>query len=181
LTFICELQALGDVVRQRLDVDLARDVLEHAALLGPRRVLAAEEVQRHDRVDGHVEIHAQEVDVHRVPADGVTLGVLQHRGGGVPAELQLDHRAARGQRVAQLALVDGEGERVVAAAVEDAGHLAFTAQAAGGTRVGDLAFGDGELRGLTGHGRRRMVAPRRPRAPSGGGADLSTTIEGWAA
>ena len=31
-----------------------------------------------DRVDGDVEVHAQEVDVHRVPAHRVALGVLEH-------------------------------------------------------------------------------------------------------
>ena len=119
--------------------------------------------RRDDRVDGHVEAHAQEVDVHRVPAHRVALGVLEHGRGGLAVELELDHGAARGERVAQLALVDGERQRVLAAAVEDAGHLALAAQAAGGARVGDLARGDGELGGLTGHGRRRMVAPRRSR------------------
>ena len=43
-------------------------------------------------------------------AHGVALGVLEHGGRGVAAELELDHGAARGQRVAQLALVDGEGD-----------------------------------------------------------------------
>jgi hypothetical protein len=144
-------------------------VLEHASLDGARGLVAADELEGHDRMDGDVQIHAQEVDVHRVPAHGVALSVLEHRRSRVAAQLELDHGAAGSERVTQLALVDGEGHRVVAAAVEDAGHLALAAQAARGARVGDLARGDGELGGLTGHGRRRMVAPRRSRAPSRAG------------
>ncbi len=47
-----ELEALGDVVGQRLDVDLARDVLEHAALLGPGGVLAAQELEGVEEAPG---------------------------------------------------------------------------------------------------------------------------------
>ena len=43
------------------------------------------------------------------------------------------------QRVAQLARVDAEGERLAAAAVEDAGHAAGAAQAAVRARALDLA------------------------------------------
>ena len=74
---------LGDRVRQRLDVQLARDLLEHAALLDAGRLLAAGQLERHDRVDRDVEVDAQQVDVHRLAAHRVVLGALEDRGGGV--------------------------------------------------------------------------------------------------
>ena len=50
--------------------------------------------------------------MQRGAAHRVALGVLQDRGRAVLAELELDDGAARGQRMAQLALVDREGQRL---------------------------------------------------------------------
>ena len=42
-----------------------------------------------------------------MPTHRVALGILEHRRGALAAQLELDHGAARRERVAQLALVDG--------------------------------------------------------------------------
>ena len=62
--------------RQRFHVDLARDLLEHAAFLDARRLLDAVQLQRDGRLDLLVEVHAQEVDVRRLPVDGMALCLL---------------------------------------------------------------------------------------------------------
>ena len=41
-----------------------------------------------------------------------------------PVDLEVDHRAAVGERLAQLARLDLEGDRILAAAVDDAGDVA---------------------------------------------------------
>ena len=51
----------GIARRQRLDVELARDLLQHAALLDARRL--ADELHRDRRVDRLVEPNLVEVDV----------------------------------------------------------------------------------------------------------------------
>ncbi len=145
-------ERLGDLRRQRLDVQLARDLLEHAAALGAGRVVAADELQRHDRVDRDVEVHAQQVDVHRLAAHRVVLGALQDGRRGLAVGDDLEHGAPGGKRVAQLARVGAEGDRVAVASVEDAGDAAAAAQAARGAGALGLARGDGELRRLRGHG-----------------------------
>ena len=80
--------------------------------------------------------------MQRVAANDVVLGVLQNGRGGLATQLKVEHRAARGERVAQVALVDGERDGVLASPVQDARDLAGTAQTAGLTRVGDRALGD---------------------------------------
>jgi hypothetical protein len=55
---------------------------------------------------------------------------LEHRGGGVAIDRDVQDGAARRKRDAQLASVDVEGDRILAAAVEDAGDPALAAQAA---------------------------------------------------
>ena len=47
----------------------------------------------------------------------------------------LEHRAATGERCAQLARVRAEGDRVTAAAIQDAGNAAAATQAARGARA----------------------------------------------
>src|SRR6185436_14045315 len=120
-----DVDRLGDRGRQRLDVHLAGDVLEDAALDDAGGLLLADEVHRHGRLDGDLEVDAQQVDVHEVAAHRVALGLLQHGGRGRAAvDGELEHRAAGGERVAQRALVDGEGDGALRAAVEHAGNLA---------------------------------------------------------
>ena len=72
------LDRVRDLGRQRLDVQLARDLLEHAAGLDAGGVLGAGELEHDGRVDLLSEVDAQQVDVHRVARDRMTLVVLEH-------------------------------------------------------------------------------------------------------
>ena len=124
------LERVRDVGRQRLDGELARDLLEHAALLDAGSVVGADELEHDRRLDRLVEPDAQQVDVHGVAGDRVAGQLLdddRRAAGAVDAEVE--HRAGVGQRLAQHARVDLEGDRVLAAAVYDAGDLALAAQA----------------------------------------------------
>ena len=68
----------GIAVGSASTFELARDLLEHAALLDAGRVLDARQLDRHDRADLLVEADAQQVDVGGLAAHRVALGVLQH-------------------------------------------------------------------------------------------------------
>jgi hypothetical protein len=123
---------LGDARGQRLDVELARDVLHHAALLDARCVLDALELDRDGGVDLLVEADLEQVDVDDLVADRVVLLVLDdHRHRLAVADLDVDHGGAGDQRGTQLARVDPHGG-AVAAAVDDAWDLALAAEAARG-------------------------------------------------
>ena len=101
--------------------------------LTPGGLLGAGQLELHGRLDLDVEPHAQQVDVHRLAADRVALEFLEHdrrRRGAL--DLEVEHCAGVRERVAQFARRNLEGDRVLAAAVEDAGHVA--ARGAGGAR-----------------------------------------------
>src|SRR5207302_773717 len=116
-----ENDGLGDRVRQRFDVELARYLLEHAAFLDAGRVLDARQLQGHDGVYRLVEANAQQVDVYRRAAQRVTLGFLEHdRRGLFAVDAEVEHRARRGKREAQLAGVGVEAQRLALAAVDNA-------------------------------------------------------------
>ena len=69
-------------------------------------------------------------------ADRVPLGVLEHnRRGFAAVDAQVEHRSGAGERVAQLACVRVEADRLVAAAVQHAGHAAAATQAPRGARA----------------------------------------------
>jgi hypothetical protein len=143
---------LGNVGGQRLDVQLARDLLEHAAALHSGRVLGAGELDENGRVHLLAQVHLDQVEVHHVGAHRVQLLVLHHdRDHGVAADLQVDHGRAGVQRLAQRARIDLERLALAAAAaVDDARHEAGPAQAADRTRplLGALLYGQlGALRG----------------------------------
>ena len=143
---------LRDRRRQRLDVQLARDLLEHAAFLDARRVVDAGQLERHDRVDRLVEVHAQQVDVDGLAAHGVALGLLEHdRRRFLAVDAEVEHGARAREREAQLARVGVEADRLAAAAVEHAGHAAAAAQAARRARARRVAAVDVELGGRVGH------------------------------
>ncbi len=131
--------------RKRFDVQLARDLLEHATGLHARRVLDTRQLEHDGRVDLLREVDAQQVDVHRRARDRVTLVVLQHdRRLRCALERERHDRSAVREREAQLACVDLEGKRLAFAAVDDAGDEALAAEAARGTRSLDGAGGNGE-------------------------------------
>ena len=75
--------------------------------------------------------------------------LLDHdrRRAGV-ADAQVEHRAGVREHLAQHARVDLERDRVLAAAVHDAGHLAFPAQPPSGPRTGGLALRDRQRCGV---------------------------------
>ena len=71
--------------------------LRIAALDDARRLVGAEELERDGRVDGLVDVDAQEVDVQRVAADGVALDVLDDHGVAAAPSIatSITPRAAR--------------------------------------------------------------------------------------
>jgi hypothetical protein len=127
---------LGDVRRQRLDVELVRHVLEHAALLDARRLLGALEVDVDLGLDLLVEADLEQVDVEQLVADRMLLLVLDDHGAGLPADLEVDQGGAVDQHLAERPPVDLEGRAVaVLAAVDHAGHVARAAQPLGRARA----------------------------------------------
>ena len=86
------------------------DLVEDAALRDAGGVVAADELDRDDRAwICFVEVDAQEVDVQRLAAHRVVLGVLEHdrRRRRRRSAARAPRRSAC-ERVAQLARVDGE-------------------------------------------------------------------------
>ena len=146
---------LRDVRRQRLDVQLAGDLLHDAADLRTGRL--TDELDEHRRLNRLVEANLVEVDVRDRAADGVLLVVLED--GVMRGLLALDHDiddpvqpGRAGQGDPQLALTDDEG--LVGLAVEHAGDEPLTAQAldvAGAELIG-AALLDLESDSVPGHG-----------------------------
>ena len=136
---------VGQVARQRLDVELQRVLGEDAALGDAGGLVGALDLQLDRGLDRLVEVHPQEVHVHVLAADGVALQVLDDDGLGAAAvEGEVQDRAGLGERVAQEDGVDLEGAGLIGAAVDDAGDEPAAAQAARGARALDGARGDGE-------------------------------------
>ena len=107
-----------------------RDVLEHAALLDAGGVLGADQLDRDVGLDLLVELDLVEVEVQEVVADGVALLLLEHhRNRRRALDLDVEQRAAVDQDVAHRARLGLERTRLVAAAVDDAGHQSLAAQA----------------------------------------------------
>jgi hypothetical protein len=132
--------------RQSFHVQLARDLLEHAPFLHARGILGAGELQGHDRTDRLVQAHAQQIDMHHRAAHGVSLGLLQyHRCGLLAIDAQIQHRAGRRERQAQLAGVRVKAHRLPAAAVHDAGHSFGATQASRRARAAGSAAPHAQL------------------------------------
>ena len=155
------LDVLGDAGRERLDLQLARDLLDRPALLRAGRL--ADELDGHRGLDRTVETNLVEVDVRQRAADRVPLEVLENCV--VRGRLPLDHdvddrvepRRAR-QRGAKAALAHDDRARMTLP-VEDAGHQALLAEAAHATRADLLGSAFGDLEGDTiARHRRAMVA-----------------------
>ena len=134
---------LGDHGRQRLHLHMVGDLLEHAAVAHAGRVLGADQLDRDRRLDGLVEPDPDQVDVHQLAAHRMALCVLQHGRGPAPTvERHLEHRAGPRKRRAQRAGLDGEADRLAAAAVEHARHEALVAHAPRRARAVGLAARD---------------------------------------
>ena len=142
---------LGDLVRQRLDVDLAGDLVEHAALDDAGGVVGAGAARRTTVAWIATSRRTRSRSMCIVsPRTGWCCGVLEDGRRGSSPSIARSRTAPRaGERDAQLARVDGEGDRLLAAAVEDAGHLAGAAQAARRARA----------TGGVARGQRRVVCP----------------------
>ena len=150
-----DLDPLGNLHRQRLDVDLARDLREHAALL--RADGLADELDHDLRLDRLVEADLLEVDVGDAAGDHVLLVVLEDRRMGrlLAFEHDVEDRVqarGAGQDAAKLSLGDTDRVRRLPAPVEDAGNHPVAAQAAriGGTA--SLALRYFQLDSFTCHG-----------------------------
>ena len=153
------LQRIRDVVRERFDVELAQDVLEHPTLLDSRRVVAADQLQHDGRLDRLIQTHAEQVDMDRVAADRMAGELLEHdrcRAGSVDA--QVEHGPGVGECLPQHAGVDLERDRVIPTAVDDPRHVAFPAQAPSGPRASGLALHDFQGCCIGACHRRSMVA-----------------------
>ena len=96
----------------------------------------------------------------RLAAHRMVLDILDdHRGGAAAVDLEVEHGARVGERRAERQRVNCEGDRLVAAAVHDAGHEPLLPQAARGSRPLDGARGDLEfLMVRTSHGGAAMLA-----------------------
>ena len=159
---------------QRLDLELMRRLLQHAAVLDALRLALEPHVDaRHDQL-GHRDL--EQVDVDQAVADGVELVVLEHgvRVALAARHLQLQHRVAAGlarQRLAQRRHVDLEGDRLGTAAVQDPGDQTGLAQVAHMLGLAGVAGFENE--GI-GHGRnpceRVRAAPDARRASRSLGA-----------
>jgi hypothetical protein len=150
------LDRLRHLHRQSLDVERRRRLVEHAALLDPRSVLGAVEVDVDGRLDGDVEADFLKVDVAEVTADRVALVLLEDRRvrRRLPLEHDVEHGVEPGrpgQSGAKLPLADRERLRR-RTAVEDARDEALLAQAPGLGRAEPAAFLHLETKPVAGHG-----------------------------
>ena len=138
--------AVGDVRREGLDVQLAGHVLDHAALLRAGCLLAALQVHGHRGLDLLVEADLEQVEVDDLVPDRVALLVLDdHRERAAAVDLQVEHGGAGDQGGAQVAPADLErGALAVPAAVDDAGHVALPPEAPSRARTALLALLDGK-------------------------------------
>src|SRR5262249_12016430 len=149
-----QVDVLGDLHRQRFDIDLTLHLRETAALLRTDRL--ADQLDGDARLDRLVEPHLLQVDMRDVPADRVLLIVLEDRRVRRRLALQDDvedrvQAALASQNTTELALGDADRVRLLAVAVEDAGNEALTAQAARVSRAASLALLDLQLDSFSGH------------------------------
>jgi len=145
---------LGDLHRQRLDVDLALHLREDAALLGPGRL--ADELDVHGRLNRLVEADFVQVDVRDVTSQRVLLEVLEDRGMRRLLALEDDiedrvQAGRAGEHPSQLPLGDADRVGLLPVPVQDAGDEPFAAQP---PRVGGasrLALAHFQLDPFAGH------------------------------
>ena len=101
--------------------------------LTPGAVIGPLQLDRHLGLDRLVELDLLQVDVLEAAAHRVQLLVLDDdRDGFAALDLEVEQRGALADHRAHLAFGDLEGGRLRAARVDDAGHQALAAQAAGG-------------------------------------------------
>ena len=95
-----ELEAVGHLHRQRLDVHLAVDLAEDAAFLDALGV--SDELHDDLRLNRLIEPDLLEIDAQKARARGVELVLLEHRVVSLllPLEDDVEDRAGRGHRSA---------------------------------------------------------------------------------
>jgi hypothetical protein len=143
------LDAVGNVAREGLDRELARDVLEDAALRDAGSGVLPYELEPDGGLDGLVQAHAEKIDVNGMAIDRMARELLEHdRGGRVAVDAEIDDGARAGEHVPERAVVDREGNGILAPAVDDAGHEPGPAQAARRPGALGLTSGNGEGGGL---------------------------------
>src|SRR5438094_767103 len=126
-----EVDVLRNLHRQRLDIDLALHLREHAALL--RTDGLADQLDGDARLDRLVEPHLLEIDVRDVTADRILLVVLEDRGMGRRLALEHDvedrvEPAGAGQHTPEIALRHADRIGAFPLPVEDAGDEPLLAQ-----------------------------------------------------
>ena len=144
--------ALRDLERQRLDVDLVRDLVQDAALAHADRVADERDLDR--GLDRLVEADLLEVDVRDLAAHLVALVLLEDRRVSRAAvDLDVEHGVRPGrarERRPQVALGDRDRDRL-GPPVEDARDQPLLAQAARLRRPEQGPLRNNELDALSGH------------------------------
>ena len=155
---------------QRLDVDLARLLGEHAALIDAGGVVGAESSSTTVVWIVSFMFTRRKSTCMMSPRTGWRCRSLTSTGEARAAvDADVEDRAGVGKRVAQDARVDGEVRRLAVAAVDDARHLTRAAQPPGGARALGIAGVERKLRGV-GHdlgGRRGQGKSTRRAAEHG--------------
>ena len=132
------------VARQRLDVELARLLGEHAALADARRLVGARELERDRGLDRLVEATRRRSACRTSPRTGWRWRSLTITGSAVPPSSDTSSTAwACASVLRRIRASTCEGHRLALAAVDDPGDPAGAAQAAG--RAGGLRLAGGEL------------------------------------
>ena len=151
---------VGHLHRERLDAHLAVDLAEDAAFLLAGRL--ADELDDDARLDRLVEPHLVQVDVEEPGAGRIQLVVLDDRVVGLLLALEDDvedrvQAVVARQRLAELALLDAERMRLVAAPVENAGDEALSRRRREARAPARLPRLHLQLDSLSCHFRRRSV------------------------
>ena len=170
-------QLVGHVLGQALDLHLAQVVLDHAAFLHAHGLAGL--VHWHAHRDRLRAAHRQEVDMHELGVDVITLDLTRDGEVLLALDHDVDQHVGAGagvEQVLQLAGLDRQRGGFDALAVEHGGHLPGGAQLAGDTLAGiGTSFGvelrfHGYTRSLwsgEARGEPADCTEIRPRPPSG--------------
>ncbi len=142
-----DLDLVGHVLREALDLQFTQVVLDDAAFLDPGGLADLDD--RHVDGDRLGAADRQEVDVDEPRMDVVALDLTRDREVLGVVDHQVDQDVGTGTRVeqaVQLASVHGERRRLDPLAVEDCGHTAGRAELAGDPFAGVFTSLGGQLR-----------------------------------
>ena len=129
-----DLDKLGQVRRQATNQQIAHHVADDTARqFHPRRELGVDKVQRHFHLDFHLGQDALEIDVLDLHPERVHVDCPQQHLLLRALEIERQHGGVESllaQLVVQRVMIELDDHRRLIAPVDDAGGLAFTAQAA---------------------------------------------------